>query len=318
MPNAYIYSYSFGGQYILPNRFFAELGYQGSSSHKLVRLVNERFIYSTPSDFFASAVFFPQPDVNANYNALLARISRSFSRGVQFDANYRFSKSIDQLSNEGPGAETNQTFPQDNRSERGPSDFDVRHNFTASGLYELPFFRERKDAVGKLLSGFQINGILTYHTGFPYTPKTGTCVSTPGGQTLCPSRPSGYFGGNLTDTGNDAFIRPGGNFPGGGQRYFNTNNPNGLLPPGIGRNSFRGPRYFNVDMSVAKRTGLPGFLGEGAFFEFKVNAFNVFNKLNLAPFRFFDRGLIIEDPNFGRAERGLAGRVVELQGRFSF
>jgi hypothetical protein len=88
------------------------------------------------------------------------------------------------------------------------------------------------------------------------------------------------------------------------------------LPPGIGRNSFRGPRYFAVDMSLGKRTGLPNILGEGAFLEVKANFFNAFNNLNLAPFGFFSP--TVDSPDFGRARSALAGRVVELQARFNF
>jgi hypothetical protein len=110
----------------------------------------------------------------------------------------------------------------------------------------------------------------------------------------------------------------GGNFPGGGLLYFDPNNPGGKLPPGIGRNSFRGPKYFAVDLSVAKKTGLPGFfhLDEAAFFEVKANFFNAFNNVNLAPFGFFSP--LIDDRDFGRSKNALAGRVIELQGRFSF
>jgi hypothetical protein len=332
VPNPYIYSYSFEGQYNLPGDMTAELGYQGSSSHKLIRLVNQNFIYPNRPEFFA--VYFPQPDVNANYNALNARLTRRFSQGVQFDAIYRFSKSIDQLSNEGPGAETNQTYPQDNQTERGPSDFDVKHYFVASGLWDLPVFRNRKDFVGKAFGGFQLGGILTYHTGFPWTPKTGlVCNSTPGGPSLCPSRPIGYFGGVPEDTSNDTFINgfyPNRNNvvtrdPATGRplrtNFFLISNPppaGAGGPPGIGRNSFRGPRYFSVDMTAAKRFGLPGFLGEAASFEFKANFFNIFNTLNLTPFRFASPGVFVESNDFGRAERGLSGRVVEFQGRFIF
>jgi outer membrane receptor protein involved in Fe transport len=317
-PTAYVYSYSFEGQYALPHNLIADVGYQGSSSHKLIRIVNQRFVQPViPPNFFAFAVFIPTPDVNANYNALNARLTRRFSKGYQFDFLYRWAKTIDTLSNEGPGAVTNQTFPQDLSQERGPSDYDVRHNFTLSGLWDLPIFRNRKDALGKALGGWQINGILTAHTGFPWTPHTGQCVRAPGSQDfICPSRPTRYFGGALNDTSNEAFIRPGGNFPGGGLKYFDPNNPGGTLLPGIGRNSFRGPKYFAVDMSVAKRTGLPSFLGEGAFFEAKANFFNAFNNLNLAPFGFFSP--LIDNPDFGRARNALAGRVIELQGRFSF
>jgi carboxypeptidase family protein/TonB-dependent receptor-like protein len=317
-PTAYVYYYSFGVQYALPHNLTAEVEYQGSSSHKLIRLVNQRFVQSSiPANFFAFAVFIPTPDVNANYNALNTRLVRRFSRGFQFDMVYRFAKSIDTLSNEGPGAVTNQTFPQDLRQERGPSDFDVRHNLTISGLWDLPLFRNRHDFVGKALGGWSIDGILQWHTGFPWTPHIGECVRTPASlDFVCPSRPPAYFGGNLTDTDNEAFTRPGGNFPGGGKLYFATTNPNGASLPGIGRNSFRGPRYFAVDMSLAKRTGLPHALGEGAFLEVKANFFNLFNNLNLAPFTFFSPN--VDSNDFGRAKNALAGRVVELQARFNF
>jgi len=157
---------------------------------------------------------------------------------------------------------------------------------------------------------------VTAHTGFPWTPLQDNCLSTPGGPNICPIRPLGYNGGALSDTSNDAFIRPGGNFPGGGATFFTL----GSGPPGIGRNSFRGPRYFNIDLALAKRTGLPSFLrlGEDAFFEFRANLFNAFNILNLQPFAFSGFGTHVTDANFGRAERGLAGRVIELQGRISF
>jgi hypothetical protein len=71
-------------------------------------------------------------------------------------------------------------------------------------------------------------------------------------------------------------------------------------------------------MSVAKRTGLPSFLhlDEAAFFEIRANFFNVFNNLNLVNFGFFSS--TVDNPDFGRAQGGLAGRVVEFQGRLSF
>jgi Carboxypeptidase regulatory-like domain/TonB dependent receptor len=317
-PVAYVYAYSLEAQYALPFNLTATLGYQGSSSHKLIRLVNQRFVQSViPANYFASAVFIPTPDVNANYNALNARLTRRFGRGFQFDVLYRWAKSIDTLSNEGPGAETNQTFPQDLRQERGPSDFDVRHNLNISGLWDVPLFRHRRDFVGKALGGWQVDGIVTWHTGFPWTPHTGQCVrSANSNDFVCPSRPARYFGGALENTDNDTFTRQFGNFPGGGLLYFDPNNPNGALPPGIGRNSFRGPRYFAVDLSVGKRTGLPSFLGEGAFLEVKANFFNAFNQLNLAPFEFF--APTVDSRDFGRAQSALAGRVVEFQARFNF
>jgi hypothetical protein len=318
-PNAYVYTYSLEGQYNLGHNYVADVGYQGSSSHKLVRLVNQNFLYPNNPAFFA--VYIPQPDVNANYNGMNARLGRRFANGYQFDVYYRWSKSIDTLSNEGPGSDTNQTFPQDLHTERGPSDYDVTHSITTSGLWDLPLFRHNKNMAGKILGGWQLSGIVTWHTGFPWTPKTGQCVTTPGGPTLCPARPVRYFGGALTGTGNDVFTSPHGQFPGitaTGAPYFDINNPGGFLRPGIGRNSFRGPRYFSVDMTFGKKTGLD-FLREGASLDLRANFFNAFNNLNLTPFRFGSpTNPVIGDSHFGQSERGLAGRVIELQARFSF
>jgi Carboxypeptidase regulatory-like domain/TonB dependent receptor-like, beta-barrel len=318
VPTAYVYAYSLDIQYKLPFDLVGTVGYQGSSSHKLIRLVNQLFVQPViPANYFAFAVFIPTPDVNANYNAMNARLTRRFARGFQFDVLYRWAKSIDTLSNEGPGFETNQTFPQDLRQERGPSDYDVRHNLNISGLWDLPFLRNRRDFVGKAFGGWQIDGILTAHTGFPWTPHIGQCVhAANSNQFVCPSRPISYKGGALEDTDNEAFIRPFGNFPGGGKNFFSLDNPQGNSPPGIGRNSFRGPRYFAVDMSLGKRTGMPAFFGEGSFLEVKANFFNIFNKLNLAPLNFSSPN--VDSADFGRARNALAGRVVEFQARFNF
>jgi len=314
VPTPYVYTYSIEGQYSLPAKMVAEVGYQGSQSRKLVRLVNQRFLFT--DSFIFSNILFPTPDTNASYNALIARLTRRFSGGVQFDAIYRFAKSIDVVSYEGPTANTNPTYPLDVRQEGGPSDYDVRHNFVASGLWELPVFRHRNDAVGSILGGWQLSGILTAHTGFPWTPVVGQCLSTRG-PTICPVRPVAYFGGAGNDTSNNAFIT-GSNFPGGGSHFFSTAAPVGFQLPGIGRNSFRGPRYFDVDMTVSKRFGLNRLLGEGRFFEVKANFFNIFNLLNLQPFNFNSPSTQVQNALFGRAERGLAGRVIEFQGRFQF
>lgn len=324
VPTPYVYTYSLETQYSLPAKMMATVGYQGSASRKLVRLVNERFILpNDPGSFFATGVFFPTPDTTASYNAMLLSLSRRFSKGFQFGANYRWAKSIDIVSNENPTASTNPTFPLDVRQERGPSDYDVKHNFVASGLWELPFLRGRRDIVGKILGGWELSTIATFHTGFPWTPVIGNCPSS-NRPITCPARPTAYFGGAGTDTSNNAFIT-GSNFPGGGARFFSTLGATGApgtaaagLLPGIGRNSFRGPKYRDIDLTVAKKFGMPSFLGEGANFEFKTNFFNVFNFLNLQPFGFNTDSTFITSPHFGKALGGLSGRVVEIQGRFNF
>src|SRR6185436_19270235 len=139
LPNAYVYTFSLDTEYQLPANFIAALGYQGSSSHKFIRIADLTLVQQSNPRF--DPVFFVIPDVNANYHALLARLSRRLAQGISFDAVYRFSKTIDTLSSEGPGAVTNQTFPADQRTERGPSDYDVTHTFVFSATWDLPIFR---------------------------------------------------------------------------------------------------------------------------------------------------------------------------------
>lgn len=334
LKNAEVYKYSFGFQYQLPYQIIAGIEYEGSLSRNLARLVNlnflnkPRFSTSSANGGFAP-VFYVRSDVNASYDGMNVRAERRFAQGFQVSLNYRFSKSLDQLSYEGPGFVTNQTYPLDQSQEKGPSDFDVRHSFVLAGIYELPFFRDNKNGwLYKAFGGIELNGIVTRHTGYPFTVFQGASLRTPSGEFFGPIRPTGYNGNRPIANTNANFLSPGGIFPGGGSQYFSgtivtdpSGNPNfALNPPGVGRNSFRGPKYFNIDMSLAKRFGLPslGVLGEAPNLELRVNAFNIFNQLNLAPFNFADGNLFYTSNNFGQATNGLAGRVVEFQARFRF
>jgi hypothetical protein len=333
--NAYVYLYSLDVEHRLPWRLIASAGYQGSAGHKLTRLVNQNFLQAPSPAFFA--VYIPTSDVNSNYNSLNLRLRRQFDRGFQFDFYYRYSKSIDQLSNEGPGAQTNQTYPARPQNEHGPSDFDVKHSTTLTALWDLPIFRGRTDWIGKVVGGWQINGILSAHSGFPWTPTTCVIASVPitNAANICPTRPSALLKEPGRDTSNGAFLNPLANFPGlkffgpgvdcgqanpanhPGFPYFDICTPG---QPGIGRNSFRGPHYFGLDFSLAKQFGLPNlrFIGEGGKIELRGNFFNAFNKLNLQPINFnTDQGRI-ENTKFGQTPGGLAGRVIEFQARLSF
>src|SRR5216684_4508683 len=212
--NAYVYLYSLDVERRLPWRLISTVGYQGSAGHKLTRLVNQNFLQAPNPAFFA--VFIPTSDVNSNYNSLNMRLRRQFDRGFLFDFYYRYSKSIDQLSNEGPGAQTNQTDPARPQNEHGPSDFDAKHSFTASALWDLPIFRNRTDWIGKVVGGWQLNGILSAHTGFPWTPTTCVIGSVPitNARNICPTRPSKLLMDPGRDTSNEAFLNPLANFPG--------------------------------------------------------------------------------------------------------
>jgi hypothetical protein len=344
----YVFNYSLEAEYQLPSQMFLSVGYQGNAGHKLVRILNQNFIAPVSSAFFA--IFFPTSDENSNFNSLNVHLRRNFTQGFLFDVYYRYSKSIDQLSNEGPGAQTNQTDPAHHQTEYGPSDYDATHYFRLYGLWDLPIFRSRTDWVGKVLGGWQFNSILDAHTGFPWTPNTCVIQSVPitNAFNICPTRPTALLKEPGRSTSNSAFTTPGANFPGlllpGQPLPADPNNPSDPLSaqctnksqsrrpgfpyfdicnpgaPGIGRNSFRGPRFLNVDMSLAKKFGLPKLpaLGEGASIELRGNFFNIFNIKNLQPLQFNADETRIENSHFGQAPKGLAGRVIEFQARFSF
>ena len=93
--------------------------------------------------------------------------------------------------------------------------------------------------------------------------------------------------------------------------------PLGPIPtaPGIKRNTFYGPSYFDVDATLSKSFGLPSMriIGENAKIEFRANFYNLFNKLNL-----WNVQNNIRDPHFGEAQQALGARTIELQARFSF
>src|SRR5260370_7839754 len=237
----YVYGYSFEMQMELPAKTVFTLGYQASDSHHLVRIFDANLVYDGPVNK-SIPNFLIKPDVTANYNSLNARLERRFAHGVQAAFKYRYSKSLDEVSFGQPDSSVNETFPRDLRSEYGPSDFDVTHFAVLSGIWDLPIFRNRRDGMGKVLGGWQLSGIFTAHSGFPWTPIDNVCFITPGNQGICPIRPSGYSGGAGTDYSNDTFLKPTGNFPRGGPNYFNL--ASGL--PGVGLHSFLVPPYPSI------------------------------------------------------------------------
>ena len=323
LDTAYVMRYSLEGQYELPANLVATIGYQGSQGRHFVRILPLHIMTTTNPNI--GAAYFASPDVNSSYNAMITRLQGRLVDQFSFDMNYRWSKSIDTTSFESPCACTNQSFPVDQSEERGPSDFDVKHSFTMSGIWDLPFFRDRTSWTGKILGGWQISNILTYHTGFPWTPKLFGCLqgSTSNSASFCDPRPTAYNGRQPLSNTNDNFLQPGGIFPGGGDDYFSTAF-NGNMPfanrPGIGRNVFRGPKYFSLDMSFVKRFGLPNWsiLGEGAGVDVRFNFFNILNNLNLAHFNSNSDPTRVTLNQFGTAVSGLAGRVGEFQVRFFF
>ena len=321
LPTAYVMRYSLEGQYQLPGNLVATIGYQGSQGRHFVRILPLQIMTTTNPNI--SAAYFASPDVNSNYNAMIARLQGRLTKHVSFDANYRWSKSIDTASFESPCACTNQSFPVDQKEERGPSDFDVAHSFNISGTVEIPKFDTPWGR--ELFGGWSFSPIITWNGGFPWTPKLFGCLNgnTTSSNSFCDPRPTLFKGGTVLSNTNANFLSAGGIFPNGGTAYFSTSF-NGAQPfanrPGIGRNRFRGPRYFSADLSIAKNIGLgnKGFLNENANLSLRFNFFNILNNLNLAPFGSNSDSTRVQLTQFGTATTGLSGRVGEFQIRFSF
>jgi len=333
-PTTYIYHYSLEAQYDLGASWIATVGYQGSLSRHLTRQYNLNELYGaqgialnpmiTDVDYYAQ-------DGNAKFNALLTELQHRFSHSFELDMQYRFSKSMDNES--GPYSISN--YQWDSRADWGPSDYDVTHAFKLWGIYSPTLFHGSSNWLEKAFGGWSFSGIWNAHSGFPWTPTEfgGTCSVIYTNDVCGPNGsnggfyPAAYLGGAGSSFSNSTFLSPGGNFPKGGLAYFTLTKVTPCAavfpatcatppPPAAGiRNAFRGPRYFDVDATLSKSFGFPRipFVGEGAKLEFRINAYNLLNSLNLT-----SMDTTITDPHFGQATAALGGRTVEMQARFSF
>lgn len=330
MPTNYVEEWSFDVERDLGDNWTLDLGYQGSAGRHGLRLVYQNYLFpipaygknntvtntvACPTCTPAFGLYEPMPDANSSYNAFLATLKHTWTSGLTVEANYRYSKSLDVVSYEGPGFVTNEIWPQNWRLDYGPSDYNVPNDLVVWGSYILPFARHGHGWEREAFGGWQIGGVMTAHSGFPFTPVTGQSVQTPAGPSLSPLAPTQYYGGVLQNPTHNIWLQKGGIFPLGASHYFNTTASG---PPGIGRNSFTGPGFFNTDMNFAKNFALPWGGDEGANLMIRADFFNIFNQLNYAPFGFDSASTNVSSQYFGMATAGLAGRVTELSARLSF
>jgi len=364
---AYVYLYSTGIQWAFAKNDVFSVGYSGSATHRLIRLMDMNRQY--PGDTFDNTfdlfqndgsnglpcgatnptcsaphptgninfarIFQAMPDVNANYNALITSLAHQFSHGFTLSGTYTYGKSIDTASFE-LGAQ--QLEGLDQQLDRGPSDYDITHNINIVGVWDLPIFRGRHDLLGDTLGGWGISGIFSWHTGFPWTPILfGPQNNDPNGDGFRPDYPPSYNGTCIHNPSNQQFMN--GVCPTTTTRAANAPDPNFNFltdcsnvnscftvpfPRGgtsIGRNTFRGPHYKDIDFSFTKTFSIPQtpVLGEHAGLEFRANMYNAFNFLNPTPFGFTTGNTDLSNAfAFGRTPGALSGRVIEFQLRLFF
>jgi len=129
------------------------------------------FPYGAPADPRFAAVTQLSTGANSHYNGLQTTVEKRLSHGLQVQANYTWSHCIDTVSNGGflPFAAGGilSPIPGDLARDRGPCDYDVRHNFTASYVYALPF--KLRGVLGNALNGWQVSGSVFWRSGLPFS-----------------------------------------------------------------------------------------------------------------------------------------------------
>jgi hypothetical protein len=227
-------------------------------------------------------------DSNSTYNALWVTANKRMSHGLQLNASYTWSHSIDDVSR------TNNGFVvQDSTNifgSKGSSDFDARHRFVVNAIYDLPFKGNR------IKSGWTLATIGTLQSGNPVNIVLTSSAITGVGNTVFPN-----LIGPLTVTGNPLgpWIVPSST-PTDGTGVAHNSYSGVFTTPitnafgNLGRNSIIGPSFKNLDLSVIKNTKIMERLNV----QFRADAFDLTNHPNYGqPARAYNPRTINGVPN---------------------
>lgn len=296
-----------GIQYQLPSDTVLEVAYAGSRGLKLYGFFNGNQAVPTADQTAATAPRRPakkaldsafpcdlaNPDncdpvfdtsiatfrsnTSSNYNSLQVRLQKRMTHGLELEASYTYSHALDDASSASLGSQNQGDF-RDQRNpglEYGNADFDVRHRFVFSYIYELPFGKGKmfggnaSGVLDKIIGNWQVAGITTASTGNWFTPtdiETDLSNSDGGGTVFGAARP------NVVGDPNGKHCLPGTLF---NTCAFATNQTLGTFG-NASRNIIRGPGFQNWDISIYKT--IP--LRETMSLEFRAEFFNAFNHLN--------------------------------------
>ncbi len=226
------------------------------------------FPYDAPTDPRFAAVTQLATGANSHYNGLQTTAEKRLGHGLQAQVNYTWSHCIDEVSNGGflpfSAGGILSPLPGDLQRDRGPCDYDVRHNITASYVYELPF--KIKGLLGKAFNGWQLSGSVFWRSGLPFsvlsTPYSanGNGIVNGSGPQFASVVPGVAFYGHhpipgVTQPGTiqwlnpDAFVStvdPSTDACAGGDTPSNCQFGN------LGRNALRGPDFVWSDVYLTK------------------------------------------------------------------
>jgi hypothetical protein len=212
-----------------------------------------------------------QDAASSTYHALQATIRRSVG-GLQLSGAYTYSHAIDDASDRFDASFVNSEDPAANRAS---SNFDERHIFSGSYIWDLPFFKA-PGLTNKVLGGWEFSGIVSMQNGTPFSVissgSSGSFTDNAGvgnGLATSGSRP------DIIGNPRAGIVQPPPQ-PGVGPLLYNPAAfalPRGLTFGDSGRNILSNPRRINFDMALFKRF----VIREAMAFEFRAEAFNIFN-----------------------------------------
>ena len=244
---------------------FRELNYAPVGRGNTGRILATRFGRTAETRLVA-------PVGNSHYDSLQTSLERRFSAGLHLGLSYTWSKSIGMCCSENSDGLAAIQIPESYGLNRSVTSSDTPHNLTVNGLWELPFGKGRRWAaaggpVSWLTSGWQVNGILSAVSGFPfYVTSSSTSLNAPGSA-------------QRADQVKDKVQILGG--AGRGQSYFD---PFAYRPVTdvrfgtAGFNSLRGPGILNLDAGVFREFRIT----ERWHVQFRAEAFNSTNTPHFA------------------------------------
>ena len=276
--NAYTQTFNFNVQQALQGGVAVSLGYYGSTGRHLRQPLNinqpnaagvrpyQAIAANSPIRAGANISGVNISEVSnvgqSNYNAMWATVQKNFKQGLQFEANYSYSKSLDLGSLTGTSLQDN-TRPYLNY---GPSDFDTTHRVATHAVYNLPFKGNR------LVEGFKLTGIAQWQTGNPLNVvTTSTFTGTSG--VLHPNliAPVAYLKAKTSATAVQWFSNSVCT-----QAATTAGCIFQIPTTGFGslsRNELRGPGFSDIDVSLEKDTKIH----ENLNFQLRLDAFDVVN-----------------------------------------